>query len=66
MRNPERIAPMMNDIAYLWQENFPDWRFAQLIMNFIGWLGRDPFYLEDAELMGEFRNFIDEMKNGRK
>ena len=38
MRNPNRIFPMMNEIASLWMATFPDWRFSQLMMNFFAWL----------------------------
>ena len=62
MRNENRIFPMMNEMAYLWTENCPDWRFAQLMSNFFSWLGHDPFYIEDGDLMSEFRDFIDSLK----
>lgn len=58
MRDPNRIFPMMNKMAAIWQEKVPDWRFAQLMMNFLGWLGRDPFYMEDEEFFKKFEEFL--------
>lgn len=58
MRDPNRIFPMMNKMAILWQEKVPDWRFSQLMMNFLGWLGRDPFYMEDEEFFKKFEEFF--------
>lgn len=59
MRDPQRCPVVANRIATLWQEKCPDWRFGQLMYNFLAWLGRDPFYMEDDEFMAEFRKFID-------
>lgn len=61
MRNPNRIFPMMNEVASLWMATFPDWRFSQLMMNFFAWLGHDPFYLEDKALLEKFKEFCEKV-----
>lgn len=59
MRNPDRIYPFCTEMAILWKENFPDWRFGQLMINFLSWLGTDPFYMEEDKMMEKFKEFID-------
>lgn len=59
MRDTNRIFPMMNAIAAKWADKCPDWRFVQLMMNFISWLGRDPFYMEDEDFMKKFDEFME-------
>lgn len=60
MRDPARIAPMMNELAAIWRNEFPDLRFAQMIVNFISWLGFDPYYMEDDEFMKRFKEFVED------
>ena len=43
MRDINRIEPFMNEVAGIWKEKFPDWRFGQLMSNFFCAFG-DPFY----------------------
>lgn len=57
MRDVNRIDPFMARLTDLWK-TVPDWRFGQLVMNFLSFIGRDPFYLEDykmEELIAEFK-----------
>ena len=35
MRPIERIEPFLKELGDIWKERFPDWRFGQLIYNFI-------------------------------
>ena len=35
MRDPNRIYSICFQIAKVWHDNVPDWRFAQLFVNFI-------------------------------
>ena len=56
MRDVKRIEPFMNEMADIWKESFPDWRFGQLMFNFFSALG-DPFYYEEEELMVAFRAY---------
>lgn len=57
MRDPERILPMMTEMAELWKEKCPDWRFGQLMSNFFYTTG-DPFHYEDDVLLEKFRAYM--------
>ena len=60
MRDKGRIFPFLQKIGNEWSK-MPDQRFAQLLLNFFNWLekqGRDPFYLEDDELLLLFDSYI--------
>ena len=47
MRDPKRIDGVLAAVKNLW-EKYPDMRLGQLIW---GIAGRDPFYMEDDELV---------------
>ncbi len=57
MRDPNRIDPTMEQLAYVWKKCFPDWRFMQFIVNFQSWLGSDGFYIEDDKIVDKFCEF---------
>ena len=59
MRNPNRVWDTMNYIADRWHDDCPDWRFMQLMSNFIAWLGYDPFYMEDEDFLQKFYEFME-------
>lgn len=59
MRDSNRIWYITNSIAYKWHDECPDLRFMQIMSNFIGWLGRDPFYMEDDEFLQKFNEFME-------
>lgn len=61
MRNPDRIDLFCTEMAKIWKEEVPDWRFGQLMINFLSWLGQDPFYMEDNKFMDKFHEFIDSL-----
>lgn len=46
----------MLEMAKLWKENFPDWRFGQLMYNFFSQLG-DPFYYEEEDILKAFKAY---------
>ena len=58
MRDINRIDPFMNEIAKIWKEKFPDYRFGQLMFVFLMRLG-DPFYYEEEEFLAAFRAFAE-------
>ena len=62
MRHPDRIFALCMELAAHWQYRCPDWRFAQLMVNFIAWLGHDPFYMEDEDFLKKFREFMDALE----
>lgn len=59
MRDPKRIPEFLRRLEDAWSA-FPDWRFGQLVMNFLSWLGRDPFYIEDDKLAELIDAFVKE------
>lgn len=64
MRNPDRIQPLLNDIANIWEQVAPDMRFMQFIVNFQTWRGTDCFYLEDEDLIEQLCEFAKTLLRG--
>jgi len=66
MRNPNRIDTFCNELAKIWKNNCPDWRFGQFICNTFGQMaadGRDPFFPEEDEMIKYFRNYFGAEEN---
>ena len=61
MRDPNRIKGFCNRLMQTWM-CLPDWRFGQLIFNVFSELGRDPFYMEDDEMIQFIENYISESR----
>lgn len=57
MRDPNRIHNFLYEIGELWKDNCPDWRFGQLMVNFITTYG-DPFYMEEDKLLEKMKEFF--------
>jgi hypothetical protein len=51
MRNPDRIDEFCSELAELWKTSAPDWRFGQLICNAFGQIYKDPFFIEEDEML---------------
>lgn len=66
MRKTERLDDFYETIKILHKKYFPDWRFGQLIHNFLSWCGNDGFYLEDDHYINKFIQFVNETINGKK
>lgn len=66
MRDPKRIMVFCKELAGLWSM-VPDWRFGQLVSNimrmYMSETGRDPFFVEDAELMERMKAWFKENVN---
>lgn len=65
MREPSRINIFCGRLAAIWQK-VPDWRFGQLIsnaFNAIHELDRDPFYIEDEEMIKYLEDYMKELLN---
>lgn len=58
MRKVERIDVFCNELAKIWKENCPDWRFGQLMVNVLNSLPRDPFFYEEDEMIKVFQDFF--------
>lgn len=58
MRDINRIDGFCQVIAEKWKTKCPDWRFGQLMINFLSWLGYDPFYMEEDKFLAKFEEFM--------
>lgn len=61
MRNPERISPLWDKLFEAFKKAhsiYPDWRFGQFLVNFLGWYGRDAFFPEDDEWLKIIDQYI--------
>lgn len=61
MRDPNRLEPLYDYLKEVHSKHFPDWRFFQFIENFMSWLGRDPFYIEDDQVKELMEKFVKEI-----
>lgn len=61
MRDPARIDELCEALRLKWHE-VPDWRFGQLMSNFLGEVygtsGRDIFYIEDNEMLNLLESYL--------
>jgi len=57
MRNPERIAPFLKEIEKVWVK-VPDWRFGQLMSNFLNTLPIDPFFVEEEKMLEYLEKWV--------
>lgn len=53
MRDKNRIKPFLERLEKVWNE-VPDCRFGQLICNVLNSIPKDPFYVEDDEMIKYF------------
>lgn len=58
MRDPKRIDEFCKELAEIWKL-VPDWRFGQLICNVMGTFDRDPFFIEEDEMLKRFKAYFD-------
>lgn len=63
MRDPNRLDNFYENLKKMHKENVPDWRFGQLISNFVSWYGKDIFYLEESQFMSKLNEFFESIKN---
>ena len=66
MRDPKRLDNFYDTMKKIHQEKLPDWRFGQLMFNFLTWLvlkQLDYFYLGDAQMLEYFEEYIDSLFN---
>ena len=61
MRDPNRLDKFYDEMKEVHKKSFPDWRFGQLMSNFLGWLysvkRRDPFFPEEEDMIEYFREY---------
>ena len=57
MRDTNRIAPFLEEVGTIWKEEAPDWRFGQLMYNFLSQYG-DPFYWEEDRFLEKLNEYF--------
>ena len=66
IRNPERIDVFTSELNRIWKKYFPDLRFGQFMMNFLGFVqskkNRDPFFPEELEMLTYLKEYCGEEK----
>lgn len=67
MRDPRRLDDFYDRLKKVHQEKLPDWRFGQLIVNFLSAYMRGSeaglFYCEDPQLIKELEEYVDSLFN---
>lgn len=58
MRDPKRIKPFLDELGKMWEEECPDWRFGQLIVNVFSDMNIDPFFPEEDKMLEYFKEFF--------
>ena len=61
MRKVERLDKFYDELKEIHKKSFPDMRFGQLMMNFLGFVNstkkRDPFFPEEDEMVELFKEY---------
>lgn len=67
MRNPNRLYNFYDELRTIHMTYFPDWRFGQLMSNFLGWVQStkkiDVFFPEENDMLEYLREFVETSKN---
>lgn len=67
IRNPERIDVFTSELNRIWKTYFPDWRFGQLMSNFLGFVAgqkqTDIFFPEESEMLTYLKEFCGEKED---
>ena len=65
MRDPKRLDKFFDEFRRIYKKEFPDWRFFQLMSNFMGWVyqekKKDPWFIEENQCLELFKEFAGEM-----
>ncbi len=64
MRDINRLDKFYNELKSVHANFFPDWRFGQLIYNFLSEYG-DPFYWEEDKFISKIKEYADKNRNWR-
>ena len=63
MRDPNRLDKFFDEFKEIYKKKFPDWRFFQLMSNFMGWIyqekKRDPWFYEEDRCLELFKEFAE-------
>ena len=62
MRNPDRLDSFYEKLKEIHKTYFPDLRFGQLMMNFLGWVSYDkrcdPFFPEEPRMLEYLEEYV--------
>ena len=62
MRDKKRIKKFCDELATIWENKCPDYRFGQMICNIFGDMvaseRRDPFFPEEDEMISYIKNYF--------
>ena len=65
MRNPDRLDSFYDELKKIHKRSFPDMRFGQLMMNFLGFVNstkkRNPFFPEEDEMLKLFKEYTNSL-----
>lgn len=67
MRDINRLDVFYNELMRIHKENFPDWRFGQLVNNLERWLQAnkgivDIFYIEEDKTLQYLKEFVGDIE----
>lgn len=60
MRDPERLEDFYLQLKNIHKRTFPDFRFSQLMCNFLGWVQAykgDPFFYEEDRMLQYLKEY---------
>ena len=60
MRDPKRLDGFYDEVKRIHKEYFPDWRFGQLMANYLRWLYvgcADLFFLEEDWILERLKEY---------
>lgn len=67
MRDKKRIKKFCNELATIWENKCPDYRFGQMICNVFSDMvyskRRDPFFPEEDEMINYIKNYFKSEEN---
>lgn len=70
MRDANRLYKFYAKLTEVHVTHFPDWRFGQLMMNFLGYVQstkrRDPFFPEEDEMLALLDEYVERMSGGNR
>lgn len=62
MRNVNRLDNFYDELKEIHKKYFPDFRFCQLILNFLGWIMKekknDPFFIEEDQCIEWLKEYV--------
>ena len=59
MRDPKRIDNFLKELGKIWKDKCPDWRFGQLMFNFLSQVNEEPFFWEEDKFLKKLEEFFE-------